>query len=109
MGAPKIDGGMTKKEQEELLEDERRYQDENETKRRVLAKADEKEREAAAKTERDRIKAEELARVSEANMAEEEIIQESLAIDEKGEGDKIKLYFKLVGKDHIEPTRGWEK
>lgn len=95
MGAPSIDGGMTKAEQEELLADERRYQEEQEASRKATARMDEKLREEADKSERERIKAEELARITEADIAEQESIEASTSMQdaETNDNDKIKVDF----------------
>jgi len=93
-GAPTIQGGMTKAEQEQLLADERRYQQEQEDARRERAKADEKEREAAAQAERERIKAEEAARIAEADIAEQEAIDAATSMEEEEEGrEKLTVDF----------------
>lgn len=92
-GAPTIQGGMTKAEQEQLLADERRYQDEQEQIRRERAKADEKDRALADQAERDRIKAEEAARITEANMAEQEAIAAATSMEEDTGQKKLAVDF----------------
>jgi len=92
-GAPTIEGGMTKAEQEQLLADERRYQQEQEDARRERAKADEKEREAAAQAERERIKAEEAARIAEANIAEQESINAMTSMEQDTGQEKLAVDF----------------
>jgi len=89
MGAPKIDGGMTAAEQEKLLADERKYQKEEEERRRTMAIQDEKDREARAEAERDRLAREEDLLIAEANLAEQTVIDEGDAAAKAKEKGKI--------------------
>lgn len=86
MGSPRIDGGMTNAERQAALLEERKYQDEQEEKRRLQAIADEAEREERARMEQERLAAEEAQRIADINAAEQAVIDESEA--QKAEEEK---------------------
>lgn len=91
MGSPRIDGGMTNAERQAALLEERKYQDEQEEKRRLQAIADEAEREERARMEQERLAAEEAQRIADINAAEQAVIDESEAQKKVEEEKKPKL------------------
>jgi hypothetical protein len=78
-GSPKIDGGMTLADQSKLMADERAFQKEQETERRIAAEATEARRVQREAADRERIKREENAAVMQATQAEQASIDEAAA------------------------------
>jgi hypothetical protein len=76
-GSPKIDGGMTMKEQSQLQAEERAFQKEQERERREAAEATEARRVQREAAERDRIQRDEQAQIMTSTLAEAEAIKEA--------------------------------
>lgn len=91
MGAPTISGGMTYEEQKKLLDDARIADEIAFQNQRDAIKQDEADREANEQAKRDALKAEELAKIAQVQMAEEESIKESMAMEEDEEQSPAKL------------------
>ena len=77
MGAPKVSGGLTYQQQVDMIEKERRYQEEQEKQRRLSAEDDEIKRLKRESDERERIKNEESVANKLTSDAEREAIMES--------------------------------
>jgi hypothetical protein len=82
MGAPSISGGMTADEQRKLLAEERQFQQEQEDKRRAMALEEEERRKREAEADRERLAAEEAARIESVNKAENAVIEEEKSLNE---------------------------
>lgn len=96
-GSPQISGGMTAPEQAKLLADERRFQDEQEERRRARALDEEKQREERDKLEQERLAQEEAQRIAGINKAEQDVIDESDAnkSTKKASLSKVSFYTAL--------------
>jgi hypothetical protein len=76
-GSPSISGGMTYKEQKQLMEDERKFQKEQEEERRKAAEDAETRRVARESIAMARTKADEQAAIQTSTAAEQEAILEA--------------------------------
>jgi hypothetical protein len=100
-GSPKISGGMTKSEQQELLEEERQYQKEQEERRRLMAEEDENRRVAREEAERQRVAAAEAEKIASANRAEQNLIEEAESLEDqedKEQGVMALTFFEALNK-----------
>ena len=87
-GSPKISGGMTKAEQQELLAEERQFQQEQEERRRLMAEEEEDRRLAREDAEKQRVAAEEAEKIAAANRAEQALIEEAEGLEDQEEKEK---------------------
>lgn len=87
-GSPKISGGMTKAEQQELLAEERQFQQEQEERRRLMAEEEEDRRLAREEAERQRAAAQEAEKVAAADRAEQALIEEAEGLEDQEEKEK---------------------
>lgn len=87
-GSPKISGGMTAAEQQKLLAEERKFQQEQEERRRLMAEEEENRRIAREEADRQRVAAIEAEKISTANKAEQELIDEAESLEAKESKDK---------------------
>jgi hypothetical protein len=78
-GSPKIDGGMTMKEQSQLQAEERAFLKEQELERRAAAEATEARRVQREASDRARMQKDEQAQVMAATLAEKASIEEAQA------------------------------
>lgn len=100
-GSPKISGGMTAAEQSKLLAEERQFQQEQEERRRLMAEEEENRRVAREEAERQRVAAVEAEKISTANRAEQELIDEAESLEDqesKEKGVMALTFFEALNK-----------